>query len=187
MGAAAVLVPLIAQMNPGRLDPCGRRPGRSRCQQDRARPAGGGSLARTADLRVPPHAAELEDLAGPETARAPRRSEFLSRCSSRPMRPTGIARSSRNSASWSASARISAAFRCSIRSPTHRRRPPTGRAATSVPATARNTIAAGRVFSGVPAPYNLPVPPYPFVSDATVRIGENPSGSSWDFGSIRQL
>ena len=46
---------------------------------------------------------------------------------------------------------------------------------------------AGRVFSGVPAPYNLPVPPYTFVSDATVRIGENPSGSSWDFGSIRQL
>ena len=47
--------------------------------------------------------------------------------------------------------------------------------------------AAGRVFSGVPAPYNLPVPPYTFVSDATIRVGENPSGSSWDFGSIRQL
>ena len=46
---------------------------------------------------------------------------------------------------------------------------------------------AGRVFSGVPAPYNLPVPPYTFVSETTVRIGENPSGSSWDFGSIRQL
>lgn len=46
---------------------------------------------------------------------------------------------------------------------------------------------AGRVFSGVPAPYNLPVPPYTFVSDTTVRIGENPSGSSWDFSSIRQL
>ena len=46
---------------------------------------------------------------------------------------------------------------------------------------------AGRVFSGVPAPYNLPVPPYTFVSDTTVRIGENPSGTSWDFGSIRQL
>ncbi len=46
---------------------------------------------------------------------------------------------------------------------------------------------AGRVFSGVPAPYNLPVPPYTFVSNTTIRIGENPSGSSWDFGSIRQL
>ena len=46
---------------------------------------------------------------------------------------------------------------------------------------------AGRVYSGVPAPYNLPVPPYTFVSDTTIRIGENPSGSAWDFGSIRQL
>jgi len=46
---------------------------------------------------------------------------------------------------------------------------------------------AGRVFSGVPAPYNLPVPPYTFVSTTTIRIGENPSGSNWDFGSIRQL
>ena len=46
---------------------------------------------------------------------------------------------------------------------------------------------AGRVFSGVPAPYNLPVPPYTFVSNTTIRIGENPSGSNWDFSAIRQL
>ena len=46
---------------------------------------------------------------------------------------------------------------------------------------------AGRVFKGVPAPYNLPVPPYRFVSDTTVRIGENPSGSTFDFGSVRQI
>jgi ubiquinol-cytochrome c reductase iron-sulfur subunit len=46
---------------------------------------------------------------------------------------------------------------------------------------------AGRVFSGVPAPYNLPVPPYRFVTDTMLRVGENPSDSAWDFGSIRQL
>jgi ubiquinol-cytochrome c reductase iron-sulfur subunit len=46
---------------------------------------------------------------------------------------------------------------------------------------------AGRVFSGVPAPYNLPVPPHRFVSDSTIRVGENPPDSNWDFGSIRQL
>ncbi len=47
---------------------------------------------------------------------------------------------------------------------------------------------AGRVFSGVPAPYNLPVPPYRFVSDTTIRIGENPAdATSWDFGAIKQL
>jgi ubiquinol-cytochrome c reductase iron-sulfur subunit len=46
---------------------------------------------------------------------------------------------------------------------------------------------AGRVFSGVPAPYNLPVPAYHFVSETTIRIGENPPGVSFEFSSIRQL
>jgi ubiquinol-cytochrome c reductase iron-sulfur subunit len=46
---------------------------------------------------------------------------------------------------------------------------------------------AGRVFRGVPAPYNLPVPPYRFVRDTAVRIGENPSDERFDFASIRQL
>jgi ubiquinol-cytochrome c reductase iron-sulfur subunit len=46
---------------------------------------------------------------------------------------------------------------------------------------------AGRVFKGVPAPYNLPVPPYHFISDQTVRIGENPPNVTWDFGEIRQI
>jgi ubiquinol-cytochrome c reductase iron-sulfur subunit len=46
---------------------------------------------------------------------------------------------------------------------------------------------AGRVFAGVPAPLNLPVPPYTFVSDAVVRIGENPPGSNFDLNSVEQL
>lgn len=46
---------------------------------------------------------------------------------------------------------------------------------------------AGRVFKNVPAPYNLPVPPYYFVNDTTIRIGENPAGATFDFGSIRQI
>jgi ubiquinol-cytochrome c reductase iron-sulfur subunit len=46
---------------------------------------------------------------------------------------------------------------------------------------------AGRVFRGVPAPYNLPVPPYHFVDDHTLHIGENPPGVDFDFGSITQL
>ncbi|MCC6473055.1 MAG: ubiquinol-cytochrome c reductase iron-sulfur subunit [Burkholderiales bacterium] len=32
---------------------------------------------------------------------------------------------------------------------------------------------AGRVYSGAPAPINLPVPPYAFVSDSEVLIGED--------------
>jgi ubiquinol-cytochrome c reductase iron-sulfur subunit len=47
--------------------------------------------------------------------------------------------------------------------------------------------AAGRVFSGVPAPYNLPVPPYHFTNDTTIRVGENPNDTAWNFDSIRQL
>ncbi len=32
---------------------------------------------------------------------------------------------------------------------------------------------AGRVYKGVPAPLNLPVPPYQYVSDTLIRIGED--------------
>jgi ubiquinol-cytochrome c reductase iron-sulfur subunit len=47
---------------------------------------------------------------------------------------------------------------------------------------------AGRVFSGVPAPYNMPVPPYRFVNDTTLRVGENDSTAvGWNFDSILQL
>lgn len=46
---------------------------------------------------------------------------------------------------------------------------------------------AGRVYHGVPAPYNLPVPPYHFLSDTTVRVGENPPNSNFEFSSIRQI
>jgi ubiquinol-cytochrome c reductase iron-sulfur subunit len=46
---------------------------------------------------------------------------------------------------------------------------------------------AGRVFQGVPAPYNLPVPPYHFVGDKGLRVGENPAGVSFDLGSVEQI
>jgi ubiquinol-cytochrome c reductase iron-sulfur subunit len=46
---------------------------------------------------------------------------------------------------------------------------------------------AGRVFRDLPAPYNLPVPPYHFLTDTTIRIGENPPNVSFDFSTIRQM
>lgn len=46
---------------------------------------------------------------------------------------------------------------------------------------------SGRVFSGVPAPYNLPVPPHNFISDSVIRVGENPSGSTFDLNSVEQI
>jgi ubiquinol-cytochrome c reductase iron-sulfur subunit len=46
---------------------------------------------------------------------------------------------------------------------------------------------SGRVFQNVPAPNNLPVPPYHFVNDKVIRIGENPPDSTFDFNSIEQI
>ncbi len=46
---------------------------------------------------------------------------------------------------------------------------------------------AGRVWSGVPAPYNLPVPPYHFTDDHTLRIGENPKGDTFTLSSVAQM
>jgi ubiquinol-cytochrome c reductase iron-sulfur subunit len=47
---------------------------------------------------------------------------------------------------------------------------------------------AGRVYSGVPAPYNLPVPPYHFPSKTTLRIGENPPGAvAFALSSVVQM
>jgi len=37
---------------------------------------------------------------------------------------------------------------------------------------------AGRVFKGVPAPTNLVIPPYPFLSDTRIRIGEDAKGAA---------
>ena len=46
---------------------------------------------------------------------------------------------------------------------------------------------AGRVYAGVPAPYNLPVPPYKFVDDKTLRIGENPAGVEFELTTVVQM
>lgn len=46
---------------------------------------------------------------------------------------------------------------------------------------------AGRVFKGVPAPYNLPVPPHHFASPMSVVVGENPEGETYALNSIEQL
>jgi hypothetical protein len=37
------------------------------------------------------------------------------------------------------------------------------------------------------APYNLTVPPCHFISEQSVRIGENPPDVTWDFGDIQQI
>jgi len=46
---------------------------------------------------------------------------------------------------------------------------------------------AGRVFKGVPAPLNLPVPPYTFDSDTKLVIGDNPKGEDFSISMVENL
>ena len=46
---------------------------------------------------------------------------------------------------------------------------------------------AGRVFKGVPAPFNLPVPPHSYSNGNTLVIGQNPTGESFNLSSIEQI
>ena len=46
---------------------------------------------------------------------------------------------------------------------------------------------AGRVFQDVPAPLNLPVPPYHFASGTSLVIGENPKGESFSLSQVETL
>ena len=46
---------------------------------------------------------------------------------------------------------------------------------------------AGRVFQDVPAPLNLPVPPYHFASDTSLIIGENPKGETFSLSQVETL
>jgi ubiquinol-cytochrome c reductase iron-sulfur subunit len=46
---------------------------------------------------------------------------------------------------------------------------------------------AGRVFKGVPAPYNLAVPPHHFPDTKTLVIGENPAGQSFNLSVVKQI
>ena len=46
---------------------------------------------------------------------------------------------------------------------------------------------AGRVYQNVPAPDNLPVPPYNFTSKTVLRVGENPPGVSFTLSQVSVL
>jgi ubiquinol-cytochrome c reductase iron-sulfur subunit len=46
---------------------------------------------------------------------------------------------------------------------------------------------AARVYKGVPAPLNLPIPPYRFADDKTLRLGENPPGQTFELSSVVQM
>ena len=43
---------------------------------------------------------------------------------------------------------------------------------------------AGRVFKSVPAPLNMPVPPYDYANDTQIVLGKNPSGGQFAMSDI---
>ncbi len=55
------------------------------------------------------------------------------------------------------------------------------------PCHGSNCDQVGRVYQGVPAPYNLPVPLYHFPNPKTLRIGENPAGETFTLASVVQM
>ena len=63
----------------------------------------------------------------------------------------------------------------------------TGKGRYNCPCHGSKFDLAGRVRKGVPAPYNLPVPPHVMVNAATLRLGESPKGESFDFSTIVQI
>lgn len=46
---------------------------------------------------------------------------------------------------------------------------------------------AGRVYQGVPAPLNLPIPPYRYENDTSIIIGDNPQGSTFSLSQVETL
>ncbi|MGH6828684.1 MAG: ubiquinol-cytochrome c reductase iron-sulfur subunit [Rhizomicrobium sp.] len=46
---------------------------------------------------------------------------------------------------------------------------------------------AGRVFQNVPAPYNLPIPPYSFSGPTTLVVGQNPKDVQFNLSNVSQI
>ena len=118
--------------------------------------------------RTPPMLDSLPKLdpraRGPEF-RTPRSSPATAR--------TSIARSRTTCWSWSASARTSAARRRTGPEVAPADLGPDWLGGFFCPCHQSKFDLAGRVYSGVPAPTNLPVPPHKYVTDTRIIIGDD--------------
>ena len=149
VGVAATLWPFIAQMNPDAATMAAAGPVDIDISQIQPGQRVVTLWAQRPVFVVKRGQKALDEL---KESQAPRRNcatRIPRNCSSRLMRPTGVARSSRRFSFWLASAPTSAAFRCSTLNPMRPTRRPIGRAASSARATARSTIwpaACSRAF-----------------------------------------
>ena len=145
------------------------RAGRSGHQQARAGRDAQDRVARQGGLRRAPHAAD----AGPARRRRRPSCAIRSRRSPTSRSSPGTPRARSSPSTWcsSASARTSVARRStSSRRATSRSRAD-WQGGFFCPCHGSKFDISGRVFKNVPAPTNLPVPPYQFVTDTRILIG----------------
>lgn len=173
VGTAVIMVPRLDRTSPGEFGLVG--PTRSTWTYRRSNPASRSSLSGGHGPSWS-SAARLRCLRPCRTRSSSRNwpTRSPSSRSSLHTRSIGSVPSSRNWLFWSAFAPTWAASRHSILNQTPRSPSPTGSAATSAPCHGSKYDLAGRVFKDVPALYNFPVPPYRFMNERTIRIGENP-------------
>jgi len=81
---------------------------------------------------------------------------------------------------------ISVAFHCSSRFKVHRNRLQTGWVDIFVPAMARNMTWQAEYSMVSPHPTTC-LSRHTTVNETTIRIGENPPGSNFDFSSVKQI
>ena len=163
------------------------RPGRHRHPAASARPADRGAVGGAAGVRRQARPARARRAQEPEAARRPARPRTRRSRSSRPTPRTGAGRSSPRFWCSSGCAPISAAFRCSTPPQTRPTRRPIGRAASSAPATARNTISPAGCSRAFPRPTTSPC--RPIISPTTRRFGSAKirRAQNFDFNSILQV
>ena len=187
VGAAAVFVPLIAQMNPDAstlaaggpvdLDVGKIEPGQQVVVRWRERPI-------FVFHRTPQNVADACRIRDCSALLSDPNSSQMQQA---PYAANAIVRSSRSSGFWSAFVRISAASRCSIRSQTHNAAHRlAGRLLLPLPRFEIRSRPDGSSLAFL-RPTICRCRPIRFVSDSTMRVGENPPGSNFDFASIRQL
>lgn len=101
------------------------------------------------------------------------------------MRQIGIGTFNPTTQYWSVSARTLVVYQNTDQIPT--RPAPNWPGGYFCPCHGSKYDLAGRVYRGVPAPYNLPVPPYHFPSPHVLRIRENPAGETFELASVVQM
>ena len=157
VGAAAALVPLVARMVPTlrRSPPAARSISTLARSRKATRSSFAGGSGRSSCYH---RTKQTLDDAVEGDDRTIGRPEFGADAAAALCRPIGTARSSPNSASWSASAPIS--LHPAVLSGPERQRAG-GQLARRLflPVPRLEIDPAGRVYLGMPAPYNLPVPP----------------------------